>query len=301
MNVSVIIPTYQGVSKIMNVIHALEKQTFSDFEIVIVIDGSVDGTYEVLQHYPFRHPFNIIINPVNTGRAGARNEGARRANGYLLIFYDDDMVPDPDSVRKHVIFHQSPAHSSSLLTGYTPQFSGDSLTDFERYRTFITELWIAPYPDRLTRLARENLFVTTQNFSLRKELFNDLKFDERLTDAEDRELGIRAFKMGIPLFFDRENVAWHHENLTCRHYIRRLRAYAKANKMVNAKHPEFQLKQHKMTVAKSIVYRILAAPFVVWLIDRFNVLLLVPRFLRYKFYAAVTFALSEVYPETKLE
>ncbi len=243
MNVSVIIPTYQGVSKIMNVIHALEKQTFSDFELVIVIDGSVDGTYEALQHHPFRHPVNIIINPVNTGRAGARNEGARRANGTLLIFYDDDMVPDPDSVRKHVIFHQSPAHSSSLLTGCTPQFSDD----------------------------------------------------------EDRELGIRAFKMGIPLFFDRENVAWHRENLTCRQYIRRLRAYAKSNKIVSAMHPEFQLKQHKITAAKSMVYRILATPYVVWLIDRFNVSLLAPRLLRYKFYAAVTFALSEVYPETKIE
>src|SRR5258708_36409226 len=116
MNVSVIIPTYQGVSKIMNVIHALEKQTFSDFELVIVIDGSVDGTYEALQHHPFRHPVNIIINQVNTGRAGPRNEGARKANGNLLIFYEDNMVSDPDPVRKHAIFHQSPSHSLRRLT-----------------------------------------------------------------------------------------------------------------------------------------------------------------------------------------
>ena len=101
---------------------------------------------------------------------------------------------------------------------------------------------------------------------------------------------------------DKQNQACHDEYLTCRSYIKRLRQYSTANKVVNTLHPDFA-PDSSIGIAwyKKILYRLLAASWWVTVIDHVNVfVLLLPRTWRYKFYDGVTFAFSEVFPEKRI-
>jgi glycosyltransferase involved in cell wall biosynthesis len=104
LTVSVIVPTYNGSHRILNVLRALEDQTVSDFEVIVAIDGSEDRTKEVLENHRVKLNRFKVIEQTNKGRASIRNFGAGKADGDLLIFYDDDMRPASDSVAKHLDF-----------------------------------------------------------------------------------------------------------------------------------------------------------------------------------------------------
>ncbi|MFN0187172.1 MAG: glycosyltransferase family 2 protein [Bacteroidia bacterium] len=297
MTVSVIIPSYQGATKIVHILESLSNQKANLFEIIVIVDGSTDNTIELLSGNYFKGLVKII-EQTNKGRAGARNAGAKLSSGELLIFYDDDMVPEVDSVGKHIQFHQN--HSRAILTGNSPQKPASGESDFVRYRASISLKWTsdATYEGDLVLLQKHNLFMTAANCSLRKSVFQYLNgFDELLRDAEDKELAIRAHKLGIPIYFDKGNLAFHKEIQTCRSYISRLRQYAVANKIVNELHPEFAPRPRKVSGYHKVIYRFLASSLWILIIDHFNVFVLLPREWRYKFYDAVTFASSEVYPE----
>ncbi len=296
MSASVIIPTYQGAQRIVAALDALQKQTQKDFEVILVIDGSTDDTAEIVRNLKLKGAFHVVEQP-NKGRAAARNAGAKRATGSLLVFYDDDMLPASDSFEKHVAFHTE--HPHSILIGNAPQSIKDNSSDFYQYRAHLSMEWIRNYPDTPFPLQKDNLFMTAANCSMEKADFEQLKgFAEELPDAEDKEFGIRAFKKQIPLFFDKNNKAWHDESITCRSYIRRLRQYAAANKVVGAMHPEFATPDaSRNSRTKKRVYRWLASSWWVEIVDHFPFLFIVPKKIRYTLYGAITFTLSEVYPE----
>jgi GT2 family glycosyltransferase len=93
MTVSIIIPTFNGASRIGHCLEALSKQTAGhDAEILVVNDGSTDTTAEVVASYPSVK----LVNQVNAGPAAARNRGAMEARGSIILFTDDDCVPLPD-------------------------------------------------------------------------------------------------------------------------------------------------------------------------------------------------------------
>ena len=89
-SVSIIIPTFNGASRIGNCLSALMKQTSKNgAEILVVNDGSTDRTDEVVAGFPAVQ----LISQANAGPAAARNRGAQEASGEILLFTDDDCVP----------------------------------------------------------------------------------------------------------------------------------------------------------------------------------------------------------------
>ncbi len=93
MSVSIIIPTFNGASRIGNCLDALLKQTGEhDAEILVVNDGSTDDIAEVVAGYPSVR----MITQSNAGPAAARNRGALEAKGTIILFTDDDCVPMAD-------------------------------------------------------------------------------------------------------------------------------------------------------------------------------------------------------------
>jgi glycosyltransferase involved in cell wall biosynthesis len=92
-SVSIVIPTFNGSTRIKGCIEALLPQTSGrDVEILVVNDGSTDNIIEVISSYP---SIRLITQP-NNGPATARNRGAREATGGILLFTDDDCVPTPN-------------------------------------------------------------------------------------------------------------------------------------------------------------------------------------------------------------
>jgi glycosyltransferase involved in cell wall biosynthesis len=297
MDVSVVIPTYNGVKKLPGILQAMEHQTQADFEVIIVVDGSTDGTVEMLRNFRSSRQLKVIEQR-NMGRAAVRNRGVREARGSLIIFYDDDMIPAVDSVQRHTEFHRS--NNNAVLTGYTPQFVDSTSNDFVIYRAFLSERWVANYPDHIFKMDADNFFITTANCSIHNSLLVSLSgFDEKLTDAEDKDLAKRAWANGVGMYYDKQNVAIHNEEATCRSYIKRLREYAVAEKRVVDEN-NFLRSRVEVAPLKKLFYRMLASSMLVSAVDGFNFFKILPKRIRYKFYDALTFSLSEIYPSVKL-
>ncbi|MBF0234779.1 MAG: glycosyltransferase [Desulfamplus sp.] len=91
LQLSVIIPAYNAEATLSVLLDSLEKQTFKDFEIIVVDDCSQDATAAIAQ----TRNLQVISIPENRGPAFARNAGARNAVGEILVFTDSDCCVEP--------------------------------------------------------------------------------------------------------------------------------------------------------------------------------------------------------------
>lgn len=185
MKVSVLIPTYNRANLVCNLLKALESQTYSRFEIILVNDGSTDNTLEVLDRFISETAMKVNIHSIpKAGRAGARNFAVRQATGDLLIFFDDDTRPNPDAVANHVKCHRE--FDKVLISGPYLYDSSKFGCDFNFFRQWMELQW-TEITDKLVSSA--NLRINGGNFSIKKNHFKLTGgFDERLFDKEDFKL-----------------------------------------------------------------------------------------------------------------
>ncbi len=303
MTISVIIPTYNGVQKLPNILEALAKQTYQDFETIVVVDGSTDNTIEILEKgknwglKDFK-----FINQKNGGRAKVRNTGATHAQGQLLIFFDDDMRPQPNSILLHQKYHSK--CSDTILVGNVPEDFSKIQTDFQYYKGSLSRNWVKnliPSPFLL-----QKPFLTAANFSIPTHIFKKLEgFDDKLTDAEDFDMAMRAFELKIPIYFDIDNIAWHDDFVSCKKYIQRLRQYNQSHIYLTNLKPDLLAKYPmyipaKLNFTKKIVYSFFGNKFWVNIIDNFNFLKIFPKFIKYRIYDYVITSLSKYYSKCDL-
>ncbi len=103
MTVSVVVPAYNAERYISRCIESVVKQTVLPLELILVDDGSVDGTLNILNEYMKRFPSLIrVIAKGNGGVSSARNEGVRHACGEYICFVDADDVIDESYIESHL-------------------------------------------------------------------------------------------------------------------------------------------------------------------------------------------------------
>lgn len=139
MKISIIIPTYNEASVISACIKSLSVQSYPSFEIIIVDDGSTDQTIEIISNLRKTIPL-ILLNQSHKGAGSARNLGAKKATGEILVFVDADMTFDRRFLKKLV----------------TPIISGNSIGSFSK-REYVSNWnnvwarcwnWNANLPDK---------------------------------------------------------------------------------------------------------------------------------------------------------
>src|SRR5688572_13340532 len=87
--ISVVIPTYQRCEQVVACVRSLDRQRFDgNFEVLVVADGSTDGSAEILRALATRFPLRVLEQP-NQGVAAARTAGGGAARGEILLFLDD--------------------------------------------------------------------------------------------------------------------------------------------------------------------------------------------------------------------
>jgi GT2 family glycosyltransferase len=103
---SIVVPSYNRCSSLERLLAALDRQTTasSDFEVVVVDDGSTDGTFDRLQRLRTAYPLRVFQQS-NAGPAAARNRGVHEARADVILFLDDDVVPIEDLVAQHLEQH----------------------------------------------------------------------------------------------------------------------------------------------------------------------------------------------------
>lgn len=199
MHVSVVIPTFNRAALLLQTLPALLHQLVRGFtyEIIFVSNGSTDQTAEILSENEKQFPQRIRYFRIEpTGNPSApRNFGIRKATGDVLIILDDDVLPDPDLVLRHVEFHLAyPAlHHAALGEAYVPaHLLQDPMSLFHHF----------PY-DEIRNLDRLSyLHFWTCNVSVKRKFMLEAgMFDEQFLMYEDMICGHRLATQGMHLHF----------------------------------------------------------------------------------------------------
>jgi glycosyltransferase involved in cell wall biosynthesis len=184
MNFSIIIPTYNRKEFLLQAIHSCLNQSYENFEVIIIDDGSTDGTAGVMEDINDRRVKYIYTT--NVERGAARNIGIRQAQGDYITFLDSDDIYYKgylESAKDFILLHQFPKFFHQAF-----EFVNQEGEVIERYKPFKAEdLLVGNY------LACMGVFI---HASVAKEnLFNENRV---LAGSEDYELWLRIYaKHGI--------------------------------------------------------------------------------------------------------
>ena len=189
---SVIIPTYNRATMVCEAIDSVFAQTYPDFEIVVVDDGSTDGTEQVLRK---RYGDRIrYFYQENQGRAVARNRGIRMSTGEYLVFLDSDDWLLPRALEVQAGFlDRNPEVDVVYGDGYYCDAEGRRLQRIAEERPAI------PEDGLLAVMVLHNVVVATHSAMVRRrtlDLVGDPWFDEHLRGTEDADLWLRLAAAG---------------------------------------------------------------------------------------------------------
>lgn len=215
MKLSVIIPTYNRKEELIKTLKAFARQTYRDFEIIVVDDGGRDGTKESIKK--LESPLKIrYLYQEKKGPASARNLGVKNCQSEIIFFTGDDIIPAENLLEEHFKLHQS-GKENLVVLGYTKWASNIKITPFRKY--------IGDYHFAYSRITDSNnvnwRYFYTSNISLSRSFLEKIElFDEEFLYPayEDSELAYRLSGQGMQMVFNKEAVAYHNHPMDFKSY-----------------------------------------------------------------------------------
>ncbi|GJQ14459.1 hypothetical protein GpartN1_g6250.t1 [Galdieria partita] len=199
LSISVIVPTYNRAELLFHCLNALDCQQLppsESFEVIVVDDGSTDGTPTLVQQWNKQFPRVRLLRLSHNGGPGrARNAGVIASLGRLLVFVDSDVIAKPGFLYAHWKRHRESLGCLSV----GPVYWIDHISQQTRYRF---RWW--------TDASRA--FFCTSNAAVGKHLFiksGMFDADFQKYGWEDLELGERLRNMKIPRYFVKQAIAFH--------------------------------------------------------------------------------------------
>jgi glycosyltransferase involved in cell wall biosynthesis len=209
MEISVIIPTYNNRDVLRETIRALCEQTPAAglYEIVVVDDGSTDGTAEMVAELSAGAGAVIrYATQANRGRSAARNLGVTVAQGRIVVFLDSDLWATPTLLAEHHR-HYPAGVTGRGVQGRTVTHPESRVTPFMKVKEMTPDLTIRRRRDL------SPFHVTTRNCSmLRQEVLDAGGFDETFSGYgwEDIELAMRMHVRGVRFEYEPMALGYHH-------------------------------------------------------------------------------------------
>ncbi|HEX8645995.1 MAG TPA: glycosyltransferase family 2 protein [Thermoleophilaceae bacterium] len=207
MELTVVIPTRDRLATLRETLTRLERQEGdSAFEVIVVDDGSNDGTPNALREAAPRFPLSLLENG-GRGPASARNRAIEAARGAACLFINDDTWPAPGLVARHAAFHRRHPEPAAALLGRIALAAEPPPTPLMR--------WLADQHFDLAVEDPEDIGgrrFFTANVSAKTAFLREAGgFDEGFPAAahEDVDLGLRLERRGLRLAYDAEAVVEH--------------------------------------------------------------------------------------------
>ncbi|CCQ62013.1 glycosyltransferase family 2 protein [Crocosphaera watsonii] len=279
MFISVVIPTYNRKPILEKCLKALEKQQLNDdiisnYEIVLVDDGSTDGTLEWLQENKKNFPHVCAFSQDHLGPAAARNLGVTKAKGDIIIFIDSDLVVTETFLQ---------CHANALVKG-EKKLGSDRLFTYGAVINTCNFDHPTSEPYKITDFSAA--YFATGNVAIaRKWLEKAGLFDTgfQLYGWEDLELGVRLKELGLTLIKCPEAMGYHWHppfNLSqIPNLIDKEIQRGRMGVLFYEKHPNFEVRlMIQMTLLHRILWGVLSlggmlnertlAPLLQWLINQ---------------------------------
>lgn len=259
MKVSVVLIAHNIAQKIESCLNSVLNENFTDYEVIVVDDGSTDDTVKRVKGYPVK-----LIEQANQGPASARNTGAEVSKGGFIIFLDGDCIVQRDLISSMIEPLGNP--EIGMTHGYVDIANPESLIarlNFVRARYLFRNL---EYLD----------FAWGGCLAIRKSLFEEIgKFRVSLKTGEDQELAYRLLKKGYQIYLVRKArfLHWFPESLW-RHVIRhadtarRMVRIAISTKRLTSQHGTvaeyFRLLVHGLVILTFPLVFLEEIPFLIW-------------------------------------
>jgi glycosyltransferase involved in cell wall biosynthesis len=235
---SVVVPTYSRAGAVRRLLDALSQQTLGSnrFEVIIAIDGSHDGTLELVADYRAAYELTSIWQE-NSGRATARNQAVKRSSAPTVVFFDDDMEPAADCLAAHLSAHVGRERRCVLGAAPIELRAGDPA---------VARYFQEKFAAHLRRLAEpDHHFVSRDfysgNFSLERSLLLEVGlFDETFAGYgnEDIDLALRLRAAGAEMVYEPRAVALQRFDKDLVQASRDAEAKGQTALLVARKHPE---------------------------------------------------------------
>jgi glycosyltransferase involved in cell wall biosynthesis len=200
-SVSVIIPAYNVAAFISETLESVFAQTFTDFEVVLVNDGSPDTEEfeRVIEPYLDRICY---LRQENRGASAARNEGLRAARGELIAFLDADDLWLPNYLDEQLKFIRE--CDGDLVCADATVFGQSSHPDQSYMEALMGEGPETGCVTFLGLLRAEQCLITSGIVARREPIFAVGLFDEKLRNAQDFDLWLRLARHGARLAYQRQ-------------------------------------------------------------------------------------------------
>lgn len=241
--ICIVVPTYNRAHALGICLEHLERQTWSDFEVIVVDDGSTDSTSEQVEQYLSKGALRLrYFRQENSGPARARNFAISMTQSPLCLIIGDDIFASPDFVKTHLLLHQENPDLYVAGLGLTRwSESSQTVTPFMR--------WLDEggtqfsYHDLFAGVVPDWKHFYTSNISLKTTVLRENPFHEGFSKAavEDLELGYRLeVQHGLKIVFLPQALADHLHPTTFRQACKRMYSVGASMRIFHQLWPEHQ-------------------------------------------------------------
>ena len=226
--VSVVVASYNGAATLRTCLQSLEKLNYPSYEVILVDDGSTDGSAEIARDFP---AVSHIRHPENLGLSAARNTGIEAARGEIIAFTDSDCRADPDWLYYLV--------GDLIRFGYTG-IGGHNFLPPDDSATAAAVMVSPGGPAHVMLTDRLAEHLPGCNMAFYKwALVSVGGFDATFRRAgDDVDICWRLQQRGCRLGFSPGGFVWHYRRNTIQAYLRQQSGYGEAEAMLERRHPE---------------------------------------------------------------
>ena len=178
--VSVIVPTYNRADRLEGTLRSIVSQTYQDFELIVVDDGSTDNTSKVIESFPSAQ---YLPMKKNSGVSKARNIGLACAKGKFICFLDSDDLWNEKKLQIQINWMENNRDSQICYTDEIWIRNGARVNQMNRHRKYTGDIF---------RHCLALCIVSPSSVMIRAKLFSEIgNFDESLPACEDYDLWLR--------------------------------------------------------------------------------------------------------------
>jgi glycosyltransferase involved in cell wall biosynthesis len=233
MEFSIIIPVYNRPDEVDELLDSLTKQRFSDFEVLIVEDGSVNDCRAVVQRYAERMNLHYFAKS-NSGPGPSRNYGAERAKGDYLLILDSDCVLPGDYLQViHDALQQTPLDAFG-----GPDRAHDSFTPIQKAINYAMTSFFTTGGIRGGKRKMDKFYPRSFNMGVRRTVYEALHGFSEMRFGEDIDFSIRIFKGGYRCSLIPEAWVWHKRRTDLKKFFKQVYNSGIARIHLYKKYPE---------------------------------------------------------------
>ena len=258
MTYSFIIPVYNRPDEVDELLDSLTRQTFRDFEVVVVEDGSVVPCKDIVDKYADRLSIHYY-NKANSGPGQTRNYGVDRASGeYMLILDSDCILPD-----RYLEAVESELEKQKADAFGGPDRAHESFTDVQKAINYAMTSFFTTGGIRGGKKKLDKFYPRSFNMGVRKDVYQALGGFSKMRFGEDIDFSIRIFKGGYQCRLFPEAWVWHKRRTDLKKFFKQVHNSGIARINLYKKYPESLKLVHMLPAlfTLGVVFLLLASLF----------------------------------------